>query len=268
MSVEVSKPIAKPRFKAVVPARFASTRLPGKPLLDICGKPMVVRVAERALASGADEVIVATDHEDILAACKEHEITSVMTRSDWPSGTDRISEVAKIRGWSDDQIVVNVQGDEPLIDPKLIRNVAYLLANTNASISTCAHPIESWEDFCNPNIVKIAMGAKHRAVYFSRAPVPYPRDIIPEHLRGPLPAGFKPLRHVGLYAYRVSFLRAYATWPVSELDSLECLEQLRALYHEHEIVVSTLDHAPAPGVDTQQDLERVRGIWKSTHPHA
>lgn len=265
MPIQANQTPAQPRFKAVVPARFSASRLPGKPLLDICGKPMVVRVAEQAQASGAEEVIVATDHADILAACKAHHIAATMTRSDWPTGTDRISEVANQYGWADDQIVVNVQGDEPLIDPTLIHTMATMLAHSKASISTCAHPIESWEDFSNPNIVKIAMGAHHRAVYFSRAPIPYPRGMIHEHQRGPLPNGFKPLRHIGLYAYRVAFLRAYALLPVSELDALECLEQLRALYHQHEIVVSILEHAPAPGVDTEQDLERVRRIWKSTH---
>ena len=252
-------------FKAVIPARHASTRLPGKPLLDIAGKPMVVRVAQAAKHSGANEVIVATDHEDIAAACRAEHIDVLMTRPDWPSGTDRIAEVAAARGWSDETIVVNVQGDEPLIDPTVIADMAALLGHSQASIATCGHPIESWEDFCNPNIVKITLTEHSHALYFSRAPIPYPRDLMNESARGPLPAGFKPIRHIGLYAYKTSFLKAYSTWGTSDLDQLESLEQLRALYHGHAIVVKVINHPPSPGVDTAADLEKVRKLWKSHH---
>ncbi len=252
-------------FKAVIPARYASTRLPGKPLMDIHGKPMVVRVAQAAASSGASEVVVATDHPEIEHACRKEGLEVLMTRPDWPSGTDRIAEVAALKGWSDDTLVVNVQGDEPLIDPRTISAMARLLGQSTASIATCGHTIESWEDFCNPNVVKIVMDGQQRALYFSRAPLPYPRDLMQETAKGPLPAGFKPVRHIGLYAYRVGFLSAYVAWPVSDLDRLECLEQLRALYHGHSIVVKMIDHPPAPGVDTMADLDKVRKLWKSHH---
>ena len=252
-------------FKAVVPARYASTRLPGKPLMDICGQPMVVRVAQAAKRSGAQEVIVATDHEDIAQVCKNHQIDVLMTRPDCPSGTDRIAEVAHARSWADSDIVVNVQGDEPLIDPAIISDMAALLSGSSASIATCGHPIHNWEDFCNPNIVKIALTQDHMALYFSRAPIPYPRDLMQQSARGPLPAGFQPIRHIGLYAYTTSFLKAYSQWGPSDLDQLESLEQLRALHHGHRIVVKMIDHPPSPGVDTAEDLEKVRRLWKSHH---
>ena len=250
-------------FKIVIPARLASTRLPNKPLADIHGKPMVVRVAERVAGLGASEVIVATDHADILAACQAHEVPVCLTPVDCPSGTDRIADVARQRGWSDDQIVVNVQGDEPLIEREAITTVASLLAGSDASIATCGCPIESWEDFCNPNIVKIALSGSGRALYFSRAPVPYPRDLMTATARGPLPGHFRPVRHIGLYAYRVRFLNAYVKWPVSPLDSAESLEQLRALWNGHAIDVALLHDVPAPGVDTPEDLDRVRRLWRS-----
>jgi 3-deoxy-manno-octulosonate cytidylyltransferase (CMP-KDO synthetase) len=248
-------------FKAVIPARFASTRLPGKPLADIAGKPMVVRVAERALMSKADEVIVATDHEDILKACAAHGIQAIMTRSDWPTGTDRIAEVAQKKAWNDDQVVVNVQGDEPLIDPEVIDQVALALLEGNQAISTCAHPIHDWADFLNPNVVKIALRENGDALYFSRAPIPYPRDTLAgksteQILQNPgKPIGF---RHVGLYAYRTHFLRHYQNLPPAQIEQLESLEQLRALAHGFQIKVCMIQDAPAAGVDTPEDLERVR----------
>lgn len=248
-------------FKAVIPARFASTRLPGKPLADIAGKPMVVRVAERALLSKADEVIVATDHEDILKACKAHGIEAIMTRSDWPTGTDRIAEVAAKKAWGDAQVVVNVQGDEPLIVPEVINLVALALLEGNQAISTCAHPIHDWADFINPNVVKIALQENGDALYFSRAPIPYPRDTLAGQSEQQIlqltgkPVGF---RHVGLYAYRAHFLKHYQNLPPAQIEQLESLEQLRALAHGFQIKVCMIQDAPAAGVDTPEDLERVR----------
>jgi 3-deoxy-manno-octulosonate cytidylyltransferase (CMP-KDO synthetase) len=250
-------------FKIVIPARLASTRLPNKPLADIHGLPMIVRVAQRVAGVGASEIVVATDHTDILKACQAHGIDVVLTSPDCPSGTDRIAEVAIQRNWSDEQIVVNVQGDEPLVEPELIVQVADKLASGDASIATCGCPFDSWEDFCNPNMVKIALSAQQRALYFSRAPIPYPRDLMTAQARGPLPGNFQPLRHIGLYAYRTAFLKAYVTWPVSPLDSAESLEQLRALWNGHAIDVCTIAGVPAPGVDTPEDLERVRRLFKN-----
>lgn len=252
-------------FKAVIPARFASTRLPGKPLADIAGKPMVVRVAERAMKSKADEVIVATDHPDILSACRTHGIAAVMTRSDWPTGTDRIAEVAIAKAWGDDQVVVNVQGDEPLIDPEVINQVGFALLEGDQAISTCAHAIHAWADFVNPNVVKIALQENGNALYFSRAPIPYPRDTLagqtPQQILqlGGEPIGF---RHVGLYAYRTHFLRHYQNLPPAQIEQLESLEQLRALAHGFQIKVCMIQDAPAAGVDTPEDLERVRAHFR------
>lgn len=215
-------------FKAVIPARHASTRLPGKPLLDIAGKPMVVRVAEQALKSGADEVLVATDHPEIESVCKAHNLPVVMTRGDWPTGTDRIAEVAQITGWSDDTVVVNVQGDEPLIDPALIDLVAKALLEDAQDIATCGHAIDNWEEFKNPNVVKIAMREDGEALYFSRAPIPYPRDAYATESWPPgAPVGQLGIRHIGLYAYRARFLKVYQTLPPARIEVLESLEQLR-----------------------------------------
>ena len=250
-------------YKIVVPARMASTRLPNKPLADIHGKPMVGRVAERVMGTQASEIVVATDHADIVDVCQRHGIDAVLTSPDCPSGTDRIAEVAAAKGWDSQQIVVNVQGDEPLIEPELVDQVAQRLASTDASIATCGSVFGSWEDFCNPNMVKIVMDASGHAIYFSRAPVPYPRDLMVQSARGPLPGNFQPVRHIGMYAYRVSFLKDYVGWPQSPLDSTESLEQLRALYHGHKISVMLIKETPAPGVDTQEDLERVRRLWRT-----
>ncbi len=251
-------------YKIVVPARMASTRLPNKPLADIHGKPMVVRVAERVISTQASEIVVATDHTEIEAVCRKHGIDVVLTSPDCPSGTDRIAEVAIAKNWGDDQIIVNVQGDEPLIDPELVDRVAQRLASTDASIATCGSVFDSWEDFCNPNMVKIVLDASGHAIYFSRAPVPYPRDLMAQTARGPLPGNFQPIRHIGMYAYRVAFLRSYVGWQQSPLDSTESLEQLRALYHGHKISVMLVDETPAPGVDTIEDLERVRRLWRAS----
>lgn len=250
------------RFKVVIPARHASTRLPGKPLLDIAGKPMVVRVVEQALASGAEEVVVATDHADILKAVEAAGYRAVMTREDHVSGTDRIAEVAAIFGWAADAIVVNVQGDEPLIDPVLIREVARNLADhPEAAIATACHPIHDRESVFNPNIVKVVTDRAGYALYFSRAPIPYARDAYADGKReGALPDKLEVLRHIGLYAYKASFLHAYAQLAVSPVEQAESLEQLRAMWHGYRISVAVTAHAPATGVDTPEDLERVRTL--------
>ena len=249
-------------FKVVIPARYASSRLPAKPLLDLGGKPMVVRVAERAALSGAGEICVATDHPDVEAAARQHGLEVLMTRPDHPSGTDRLAEVVAQKGWSDDTIVVNVQGDEPLIEPQLIAQTARQLAEHGADIATVAHPIADAADFFNPNVVKVVCGADGDALYFSRAPIPYARDHFAREAGGEtLPQGFSALRHVGLYAYRASFLKAYARLAPSPLEGFEALEQLRALWHGYRITVAVVDHLPAPGVDTPEDAERVRRLF-------
>lgn len=249
-------------FKLVIPARFASTRLPAKPLLDLGGKPMVVRVAERARQTGADEIWVATDHEDVFAACTAHGVSVLMTRPDHPSGTDRLAEVVALRGWSDDTIVVNVQGDEPLIDPALVAATVRQLAASGADIATVAHGIEDAADFFNPNVVKVVCSADGDALYFSRAPIPYARDHFAREAGGEtLPDSFPALRHIGLYAYRARFLKAYAALLPSPLESFEALEQLRALWHGFRISVAVASSMPVPGVDTPEDAERMRRIF-------
>lgn len=249
-------------FKVVIPARHASTRLPGKPLLDIAGKPMVVHVVEQSLASGAEEVVVATDHDDILAAVKAYGHEAVMTKVDHVSGTDRIAEVAGIFGWAAHTIVVNVQGDEPLIDPHLIREVARNLADhPEAAIATACHPIHDRVSVFNPNIVKVVMDKAGYALYFSRAPIPYARDAYADgRQEGPLPEGLEVFRHIGIYGYKASFLRAYAQLAVSPIEQAESLEQLRAMWHGYRISVAVTAHAPATGVDTPEDLARVRAL--------
>ena len=250
-------------FKVVIPARYASTRLPAKPLLDLGGKPMVARVAERALQSGAAEVWVATDHEGVFSVCRAHGLNVLMTRPDHPSGTDRLAEVVALRGWADDAIVVNVQGDEPLIDPAMIAGAARRLADSGADIATLAHAIEDAADFFNPNVVKVVCRENGDALYFSRAPMPYARDHFACEAGGEtLPEAFPALRHVGLYAYRARFLKAYAALSPSPLESFEALEQLRALWHGYRITVSISDELPAPGVDTPEDAERMRQFFE------
>lgn len=248
-------------FHVVIPARHASTRLPGKPLADIGGKPMVIRVLEQARKSGAASVWVATDDEAVLDAVNAAGADALMTRRDHPSGTDRLGEVVDKLGWSANEIVVNVQGDEPLIDPELIAAVARALAeDPAAAIATAAHPLRDVGEFFNPNIVKVVCGARGHALYFSRAPLPWPRDAFAAN-RDALPADLSALRHVGLYAYRASFLRRYASLVPSPLEQWEALEQLRALWHGYGIRVMEVASAPAPGVDTPEDLERVRAIF-------
>ncbi len=252
-------------FVALIPARMASSRLPGKPLADIGGLPMVVRVAHRARASGARRVVVATDSDAVLAAVRAHGVDAVMTRADHPSGTDRLAEAAERLDLDESQIVVNVQGDEPLIDPQLIARVAEVLGrDPDCAIATAAHALHTRTDYLNPNIVKVVTDARDRALYFSRAPIPVERDAVAP---GPGDDALSPalqaapvLRHVGLYAYRVSFLRRYPALPRSPLETLESLEQLRALWHGFPIGVLRLAHAPAGGVDTPEDLAQVRAL--------
>ncbi|NGZ87809.1 3-deoxy-manno-octulosonate cytidylyltransferase [Duganella aceris] len=243
-------------FIVIIPARLASTRLPNKPLADLGGKPMVVRVAERAAEAGAARVIVATDHEDIRAACAAHGVEVSMTRADHPSGTDRIAEVARALNLPADAVVVNLQGDEPLIDPALLRAAAERI-NADVPMSTCAHPLHDAADAFNPNVVKVVLDKAGRALYFSRATIPWHRDAFAQS-KAALPAAYVPLRHIGLYAYRNDFLQAYPALEVSPLESIEALEQLRVLWHGFPIAVHVTDSAPAAGVDTPEDLARVR----------
>jgi len=247
----------------VIPARYASTRLPGKPLLDIAGKPLVVRVAERAQASGADSVVVATDHEDIAAVVRAHGFEAVMTRADHASGTDRIAEVAAAQGWTHTEIIVNVQGDEPLIEPVLIREVAYNLSgHPDAAIATACHAIQVRTDMFNPHVVKVVADRRGYALYFSRAPIPWARDVFAVE-GDTLPAGLPAYRHIGIYAYRAGFLKEYAELEPAAIEQLEALEQLRVLWHGYKISVAVTEHAPAAGVDTEEDLQRVREIFSA-----
>lgn len=243
-------------FTVIIPARLASTRLPNKPLADIGGKPMVVRVAERAALSGARQVLVATDHADIAAACRAHGVQVEMTREDHPSGTDRIAEAARALGLAADEVVVNVQGDEPLIDPKLIASTAAMVS-AGQGMATAAHPIHDAADVFNPNVVKVVLDIGSRALYFSRAPIPWYRDAYAAN-RESLPAGHGVLRHIGLYAFTMDFLQAYPTLSPSPLEKAEALEQLRVLWHGHSIAVHVTQEVPQAGVDTPEDLERVR----------
>jgi len=246
-------------FTVLIPARLASTRLPNKPLADIAGLPMVVRVAQRVRAGLApsSQVVVAADSPAIVQACSAHQIEAVLTRVDHPSGSDRLAEACDLLGLDNDQVVVNVQGDEPLMDPALVIAVANLLAQHNAaSMSTAAHPIEDPAEYLNPNVVKVVLDANHRALYFSRAPIPWWRDGLGEE-SGAMPNP-KPLRHIGIYGYRVGFLRKFPTLSQAPLERIEALEQLRALWHGHSIVVHITPHPPGPGVGTPEDLARVR----------
>lgn len=249
-------------FKVVIPARYASSRLPAKPLLDIAGKPMVVRVAEKALQTSADEVIIATDHDDIYNAAKSFGLSVVMTRVDHVSGTDRIAEVVDIMGWHGETVVVNVQGDEPLIDPILIEEVAqHLESHPQAVMSSACHPIHDAESFTNPNVVKAVLDEHGYALYFSRAPIPYPRDTF--NTKAIMPESMQAYRHIGLYAYKTSFLKNYATLKPTKIELYESLEQLRVLSHGYKISLLITENAPAAGVDTEADLNRVRTIFST-----
>jgi 3-deoxy-manno-octulosonate cytidylyltransferase (CMP-KDO synthetase) len=248
-------------FVVLIPARMSSSRLPRKALADIHGKPMVVRAAEQAAKSRAGRVVVATDHEEIFAACQAHNIEVVMTGEYHESGTTRLAEAAQLLGLSADTVVVNVQGDEPLIDPKLVDQTAAVLVENGAPMATAAHEIHDFDEFMNPNVVKVVLCRQGRALYFSRAPIAYPRDSMRAGERT-LPQAAAPLRHIGIYAYRAGFLNEYAQMSASPLENIESLEQLRVLWHGHPIAVEIVAQAPAAGVDTQEDLERVRAVFQ------
>jgi 3-deoxy-manno-octulosonate cytidylyltransferase (CMP-KDO synthetase) len=253
---------AKAAFTVLIPARLASSRLPDKPLADIAGLPMVVRVAQRAQASRADRVVVAADHPGIVAACEAHGIHALLTRSDHASGSDRLAEACIRLGLADEAIVVNVQGDEPLIDPSLIDAVAdTLAANPDAPMSTAVHAIDDLADFLNPNVVKAVLDAGGFAMYFSRAPIPWWRDGSHQGGMTALPTP-PPLRHIGIYAYRAGFVRGFPALPPAPVEAIEALEQLRVLWHGYRIAVHVSSDAPGPGVDTPDDLRRVRAIFE------
>ena len=240
-------------FTVLIPARLASTRLPNKPLADIAGMPMIVRVAQRAALSQASQVVVACDHPQIAQACQAHGVAAVLTKADHPSGSDRLAEACHLLHLQDHEIVVNVQGDEPLMDPALINAVADVLTNhPHASMGTAAHAIDNAADLANPNVVKVVLDATGQALYFSRSLIPYNRDA---HPLAP-----QPLRHVGIYSYRVGFLKQFPSLAQAPIEVSEQLEQLRALWHGHRIAVHTALHAPGIGVDTPEDLERVRRL--------
>ena len=248
-------------FTVLIPARYASSRLPGKPLADIGGKPMIVRVAEKAQASGATRVVVATDDTRIVDAAKAHGVAAVLTSADHPTGTDRLSEAARKLGLAPEDIVVNVQGDEPLLEPQLIRRMAEVLAGAaDAAIATACHPIDDPQEAFNPSVVKVVLDARNYALYFSRATIPWAREAFSAAIRT-IPGGLPLYRHYGLYAYRVAFLDRYPTLPPAPIERFEVLEQLRALWHGYRIVVEITGGTPAPGVDTPADLERVRAIY-------
>jgi len=250
------------RFTVLIPARLASTRLPDKPLADIGGQPMVVRVAQRASASAAQRVVVAADSAAIVRACERHGVQAILTRDDHASGSDRLAEACELLGLSGQDLVVNVQGDEPLIEPALIDSVADLLqAHPDASMSTAAHPIDGVAEFVNSNVVKVVLDARGFALYFSRAPLPWWRDGFAAGIRA-LPEP-QPLRHVGIYGYRADFLRGFPKLAQAPLERVEALEQLRALWHGHRIAVHVTAAAPGAGVDTPEDLERVRELWRA-----
>ncbi len=256
-----------PAFTVLIPARLASTRLPRKPLADIAGRPMVVRVAERVAGlAGARAVVVACDDPAIAEACTAHGVRALLTRADHPSGSDRLAEACAQLGLDGDDVVVNLQGDEPLIDPALVQAVAALLLQRDDCVmATAAHPLAEAAEYTNPNVVKVVLDAASRALLFSRAPLPWWRDGAGAPPREPAA-----LRHVGLYAYRAGFLRAFPTLPPAALEQAEALEQLRVLWHGHRIAVHVTPHAPGPGVDTPADLERVRALFAAagTRPAA
>ena len=251
-------------FTVVIPARYASTRFPGKPLIDLQGKPMVVRVAERAAKSSAAAVVVATDDQRIADACMRAGVRVAMTRSDHATGTDRLSEVVTQLGLNDDAVVVNVQGDEPLIPSFVIDQVAALLQQQpSAAMATLCHPIHDVPDAINANVVKCVLNEAGEAIYFSRAPIPFARDAWAAGMNG-MPAGLPMYRHIGLYAYRASFLRKFPLLPVPAMERFEALEQLRALAHGYRIAAAVIDAPLPPGIDTPEDYQRLRERYSTS----
>jgi 3-deoxy-manno-octulosonate cytidylyltransferase (CMP-KDO synthetase) len=247
-------------FTVLIPARLASTRLPNKPLADIAGLPMVVRVAQRAALSGASRVVVAADDAAIVTACRQHGVEALLTRSDHPSGSDRLAEACVALGLDGDDRVINLQGDEPLIAPEMIDACATLLEQRpDCVMSTVAHAIDDVSEFGNPNVVKVVLDAQSRALYFSRAPIAWWRDGFSNGISA-LPTALAPLRHVGLYGYRAGFLRRFPSLPQAPLEQVEALEQLRVLWHGERIAVHVSEQRPGPGVDTPEDLARVRQL--------
>jgi len=248
-------------FSVLIPARMASSRLPDKPLADIAGLPMVVRVAQRAAQSHATRCVVAADDARIVQACQAHGVDVLLTRADHPSGSDRLAEACEQLGLTEDAVVVNVQGDEPLIAPELINAVAAeLMQRPDCVMSTAAHPIDLMADFLNPNVVKVVLDRLDTALYFSRAPIAWWRDGMADPAQRhalPSPA---PLRHIGIYGYRAGFLRRFPQLEPAPLEHTESLEQLRVLWHGHRIAVHRAAHAPGAGVDTPEDLARVRAL--------
>ena len=250
------------KFTVLIPARLASTRLPDKPLADLAGRPMVVRVAERAAASGAAAVVVAADDARIEQACLAHGVRCVLTRPDHASGSDRLAEACELLGLAGDEIVINVQGDEPLIDPALVRRTAELLAErSDCVMSTAAHAIADTDELRNPNVVKVVLDRHGAALYFSRAPIPWWRDGSAAQGQAALASAPQPLRHIGLYGYRAGFLRTFPQLEPAPIEHTEALEQLRVLWHGHRIAVHVASVAPGPGVDTPADLARVRALF-------
>ncbi|MBN0987153.1 3-deoxy-manno-octulosonate cytidylyltransferase [Amphritea pacifica] len=251
-------------FSVVIPARFGSSRFPGKPLAEIAGKPMVQHVYERAIQSEAQRVIIATDDQRIADAAGGFGAEVCMTSADHPSGTDRLQEVVHSLGFYADDIVVNVQGDEPLIPPRVINQVAHnLSAVTEASIATLCEPINDIESVLNPNVVKVVADSRGRALYFSRAPIPWPRDpFATPSGREVMPSGIRFQRHIGIYAYRVKLLNDFVQWAPAPIEETECLEQLRAMWNGAVIHVEEADELPPAGVDTPEDLERIRHLFE------
>ncbi len=249
-------------FTVLIPARLKSTRLPDKPLADLHGAPMVVRVAQRAAGSAAARVVVAADDPRTVEACRAHGVEALLTRADHASGSDRLAEACEQLQLDGDAIVVNVQGDEPLVAAAMIDACAALLQQRgDCMMATVAHAIDDADEFANPNVVKVVLDASGRALYFSRAPIPHWRD---RPAADALPRAPQALRHVGLYAYRAGFLRRFAALPPAALEGTEALEQLRALWHGERIAVHVSTERPGPGVDTPADLERVRALWPGT----
>lgn len=257
--------VQPPSFWVLIPSRLASTRLPDKALADLAGLPMVVRVAKQAMASAAHRVVVATDHVRIAQACATHGVQAVLTDATHASGSDRLAQASQLLGIPDDAIVVNVQGDEPLIDPSLINQVAHTLAaQPSCAMTTAAHPLTRWDEFLNPNVVKVVTDRQGIALYFSRAPIAWWRDGMSQGMDAPVDAmplpPHTPLRHIGIYAYRAGFLKSMPTMPACDLENTEMLEQLRVLWHGERIAVHITHTAPAAGVDTPEDLARVREL--------